>query len=91
MPHVKTRAEILALVNSVRGRHVLRLVTNAASVRIRAYESEHGKSASYRLAQDMLAKQERLRMLGLTLNDIRRLRGIIPDPDKQGEASANGQ
>jgi hypothetical protein len=90
--HAKTRAEILALINSQRGRSVERRLAVLVRTQIAAHEAAHGPNAAYRLGRFQWARTERLRMLGLTMTDIRRLRGILPDPaPTTEEAAGDGQ
>lgn len=85
---IKTREEVAALLGSLKDKNIQHRLHSTIQSRIQAYEKKIGrKDASFRMAQQDWAQKERLRMLGLTINDIRRARGILPP----GEEKKDGQ
>lgn len=76
-PKGKSRQEILALIGTPKDVAIVRQVQANTRRRIREHEAKIGrKDPGFRIQAELDGKKERLQKLGLTFNDIRRLRGV---------------
>lgn len=73
----KTAAEIRACFGTLQDKNIIGRLRMAARTRVVLHERNIGrKDAGFRIAQELWVRKERLRMLGLTMNDYRRMRGM---------------
>lgn len=68
---------IFARFGTLQDKHNFARLRKVAYNRIAAHEAKIGrKDPGFRIAQELWIRKERARMLGLTVNDLRRMRGI---------------
>ena len=73
----KTAAEIKACFGTLQDKHIIGRLRMVARTRVLLHERKLGKKDSgFRIAQELWVRKERLRMLGLTMNDYYRMRGM---------------
>lgn len=74
---LKTPEEIRQMFGTLQDRHNIARLRQSANFKIAAHEKRIGrKDPGFRMAQEMWTRQERCRLLGLTFNDLRRMRGV---------------